>query len=241
MLDDILYPTLQPTVTQPSVAIKYKNTVPNASTPFVVEVGTVLPTKTASSANGFTYTPNRGTVSITNADGNTYYAGAVDESKRSLTMTDNAWGTSASEKQYVITYKDWFANGAKLLDNKGQESTVASWTANYNATAATVKIDAVFPIYANTESIDSVDKQPILDYILKAIAYEVSIPAETTGDKFTFDIPSSMNAKLGKVLQYNPNSGKYDKEVPIFPLTETVIHNGVRYNRYVRTIDPSSS
>lgn len=241
MLDDILYPTLQPVVTQPYVTIKYKNTAPNTNKPFIVEVGTLLPNKDASLTNGFTYTPNRGTVSIKNADNHTYYAGAVDESKRSLTMTDDAWGKAAAEKQYVINYKDWFTDGADLLDNKGGAATVTKWTAKYNTTAATVKIDAVYPIYANTGSISTLTKQPILDYILEAVQYEVSIPAETTNNKFTFDIPSSIKSKLGKVLQYNPNSGKYDKEVPVVPLDDTITYNGVVYSRYVRTIDISSS
>jgi hypothetical protein len=193
ILDMILYPTLQPTVTQPSVSLSYSN---------LVKVGITLPTSAQ-----LTKSNSRGSVTYTNANGDKYYAGAVTNE----TTTDNpsGWfGTAAEEKQYSATYAVTFAAGAQLLDNKGAASTVSSYDGGTKS--ASITINAVYPYYVNNGStIETMVEQSLINYYTEQTINVETKVMETTDQKFEIDLPTSIT-KITSCYQYNPVSGKYD-------------------------------
>ena len=97
MFDEILYPTLPPDITQPSVTLSYSGST-------LIEVGTPLPTK-----EQFIYDCNRGSVSYENANRDFHYAGESNYGE--LTMKPNSFGNTSQEGSYSIVYKATFEEG----------------------------------------------------------------------------------------------------------------------------------
>ncbi|MCM1217713.1 MAG: hypothetical protein NC548_24740 [Lachnospiraceae bacterium] len=225
VLDDILYPTLQPSITNPSVTLGYNGNNTSGQV-IVVKVGSILPNE-----NNFIKTYNRGSVTYKNADGDTYYAGSFKSDL--FTMTDNAFGSVASEKRYTVSYNVTFNDGAKLLDNKGHDSTVASYKSKTTGTVYKY-FDAVYPIYINTNKIDEMTEQPLKDYITSNQTLNVTIPPEKNGDLFRFEIHIPNTVTLGNVGEYNGLSSKYD--IPVNMIYKGIIDKGgLSYKRYVRS------
>lgn len=227
VLDDILYPTLQPEITQPSVTLSYGGNKTNGQV-VVIKVGSTLPNE-----DGIVKEYSRGKVSYKNADGDTYYAGVWKSD--TFTMTDNAFGGVAAEKRYTVSYNVTFNDGAKLLDNKGHDSTVASYKSKTTGTVYKY-FDAVYPIYINTNKIDEMTEQPLKDYITSNQTLSVTIPPEKNGDLFRFEIHIPNSITLGTIKEYNGLSGKYDITVNMI-YKGVIDKGGLSYKRYVRSED----
>lgn len=229
MIDMLIYPTLQPSAPsgKPSVTLTYAGNNTSGTTTVIDITDTLLPVETA-----FTKVADRGTVAYTNAAGDKYYAGVVDDTKRVFSMTDNAWGQIPTEKRYTVTYSEYFTDGAKLLDNKGGDST----TANFKAATKTAYkyFDAVYPIYINTGSISTLAKQTAKDYIVSDQTYAVTIPAEPANSlqKFEFAVPEHLT--VSSVLQKNPNNGKYEIVINMLD-NGTTTYGGITYKKYIRS------
>jgi hypothetical protein len=218
VFDMILYPTLQPTVTQPSVTLTYSGST-------LILAGQILP-----AINTVVTSTNRGTTTYTNKDGNKYYAGEVTTS--SLTMSPDSWGVAAVEGKYVMTFSATFGDGPVLCDNKGGVSTVSSYKSGTKTTTKT--ISCVYPVYINSSEITTMTSMT-KDYFSE-VEISVTIPMETSDNKFEIQLPDSV--KLVSVKQLNTLNNTYDIDVSMVN-AESI--NNETYNktyvRYVRTTD----
>ena len=227
MLDMLLYPTLQPVVEeQPSISITLPSTQKS-----LIEVGSKLLTEASMKKN---IKINRGRVTYKNADDDYFYAGDVESEE--LTITGNKWDQIADdEKEYVIDYTVYFLPGPKLLDNKGGESTLKPYAGGHEH--KDIKIHAVYPIYINTVNIGSMTSQSLKDYITGVTLTDINIPAETYDNKFEIHVPRGV--KITSVKQFNTIANAYNLTINMVKVGTTT-HNGVEYDRYVRTTDSGS-
>ena len=231
VLDSILYPTLQPNIeTEPSVKLTYNNNSTSGAQ-IIITVGDIIPLE-----DSFGKVDDRGKVSYTNAAGNTFYAGAAHG--QTLTVNSGgALGGVTTENTYTVTYSATFAAGPKLLDNKGGESTVASYPGG-TKTATKVFI-AVYPIYINSSKIDTVTEYTKKNYLASTgvTLTDINIPAETYDNKFELHIPEGV--KITSVKQFNTIANAYNLTINMVKVGTTT-HNGKSYDRYVRTTDSGS-
>lgn len=222
MLDDILFPTLQPgTPTNPTITLTYAGNSTSGQI-IVLKVGANLPVETA-----FTKSTTRG-----KADYDAVYAGAPES--QVFTMTGDAWGQPATEGRYTVTYKETFAPGEILHDNKGGESNPVKKYPGGTLTATKI-FDVVYPFYATTTSNSTKTAQSIVNYINAATYLEITGAAETDANKFAFDIPASITFKE---LQQYDTINKVWVKINATPATPaTITHDGVEYKSYVRVGD----
>ena len=222
MFDIMLYPTLQPEIVEPSISLIYNGDDTDGAISSML-VGDKLPV-----ASDFKNTYDRGSVNYTNANGDKFYAGVP--TTNTLSMTDDAFGKNAAEKTYIVTYKVVFGAGANLKDNKTDPATTPKYAGG--TFTLTKQINAVNPIYANTNLINSVNSQGINDYIKDDITLILSIPNETETNKFELHVPSGLTLK--SVNQSVMTNGAFEGIINMVA-NGTVQHNGVTYNKYVRT------
>ena len=246
VLDMILYPTLYPKVPsgKPSVSISYATSV--------FKVGTAIPAKTA-----FTTSDDRGNLAYATTAGNTYYAGAVTASD--TTINKGTFGGTFGDDVYTVTYTATFAAGAQPLNNKGTTEGVTMSAYVGGTKTATKILYGVYPFYVNnTSDITKVVEQSLKNYhvggnvtvwtaanskqVSGAIELtDLSIAAEPQGttDRFTIKVPAHLN--VVHIRQYDTNSSKYAIDTDYMlanKTTETI--NGITYNVYKRTTDPSN-
>ena len=239
MLDEILYPTLQPIVPsgKPSVGIS------GGSSP--VKVGSTIPAKTA-----FTGSVDRGNYTYKTPAGDTitggYYAGEATTTEgapttagNGITINRGSFGGTFEEGSYVVTYSATFAAGPTPVTNKGGAATgVTGYAGGPKSTSKT--INAVYPLYANTANIETCVEVGLKDYIANNQTYEVSIPAEDTLNKFTLKVPAHLT--VSNIVKYSTQSGKWDIDINYMlanKTTETI--GSVQYNVYVRSTDPQQT
>lgn len=224
VLDMILYPTKQPTKTDPSVTLTY-----GGSLSTLIKVGTTLPSK-----SDFTATVSKGTLTYKNAAGDTNYAGEPGDEVFYINDGDTLWGTSSGEGTYTVKCVVPFAEGSKPLDNKGGESTLDAY-AGGDVTSNTISFVSVYPIYSNTSAIKTMTEQTLLNYNSN-VSIDLSIPDEIDGtlDKFRFSLP--YNVGIVSVYQFNTLTKAFDISIKV-ESDGTETRNSMTYNKYVRTKD----
>ena len=226
MFDEILYPTLPPDITQPSATLSYSGSK-------LIEVGEKLPDTT-----DFKSTWNRGSVSYINSNKDNYYAGEF-ESEVLMMTPDDDFNQPSKEGSYSVVYKVTFKPGSELWDNK--RNVVDGKYMGGTVSSSTITIKSVYPIYINTKTIDSVDKQPIKDYLVSnGCSFEVEVPSESRDNKFEFHIPEHL--KIKSIGQYNPVDNDYTGSVDYVEIgtAEHAEHKDITYKKYVRTLDVES-
>lgn len=222
VLDDILFPTIQPTVTKPSVSVKCEEST-------LLEIGSIFPPK-----DKFTCTSNRGNVTYKNKDGDNFYAGVTQPDTESLVIEggDVDFGdTVNTDTSYKVTYSINFDKGPELLDNKGQKSTVASYPGG--SASASVNVDFVYPIWVTSDSDSDITGMKQLElknyHTSNKIVYEVNIPEETVDKVFTIHIPPMFSYEIKK---WNDVAGKYDDTLINMRQDGTFSHGSFEYNVY---------
>ena len=165
MICPLTYPVKK---TNPSIGLSY-------SKGKLIEVGDMLPLK-----EDINVTVNSGKWSD-----NTDYAGPCGEV--SLVMNPDKWGEESIEGSYTITGEGTFESGPMSKDSHGNDYQSYS---GGNVLSPEFVINAVYPIYINTEDIDVMTKQPLVDYNSLRTIY-VDIPSEVLGtmDKFQIWLP----------------------------------------------------
>lgn len=228
VLDMILYPTLQPKITQPSVTLKYKGNGTDKQI-ILVEVGTKTPTR-----DDFEMYYNRGSVEYDNAEGNRYYAGEPDK-KDDLNIPVTESG-NLPEGRTTVKYTVVFPEGPELNDNKGGIATVPNYG---GGTKFSEKyFDAVYPIYSNINDIMNVEKLPLYDYVKGNIEFIVNIPDEVMGEDHKFELHVPAHLTVTSIMQYNDVSQKYDVDTNyMLGNVTTELKDFVSYNIYKRTTD----
>ncbi|MCM1217712.1 MAG: hypothetical protein NC548_24735 [Lachnospiraceae bacterium] len=229
VLDMILFPTLYPTKTDPSVSISISKTL--------YKVGESIPQKT-----GFTVNESRGTVTYKNAEGNTYYAGAIVADSKIHTITPGEFGGTFAEGTYTVKYSATFADGAQPYNNKGNTEGVTIATFKSATKTATTTLYAVSPIYMSTTTAGVVTEYSLVNYLTgNKTLTGINVPVEALGDTKRFEIHLPPTAKLVSVKLYNGLSGKYDINLGTMIADGTVEHNGLQYKKYIRTKDTSDA
>lgn len=228
LFDAILFPTLQPTVVNPSITLNYSGSK-------TIEVGSTLPAKSA-----FTSTINRGSSTYGNVDGESYYAGTAGDVEYKINSGDTLWETISECKSYTVIASTTFADGVKLLNNKGGEATVPSYSSS--SMSSSVTINACYNVYATTTSVGTLTKQTLRTksgwngQILTTVP---EVDGELSTSKFRLDVPKGWNVSA---KQENPNKvNVYDIDVDLTKVGTTTYTdaNGadVEYDIWTRTSD----
>lgn len=227
MLDLLLYPTLQPVITQPTTSLEYMGET-------CVQVGTLIPNETFfphSYDVGGAYTSTN-----TNPDG---YVGEVSESWVFTSPSNEhsyTFGQAMDEDGvFTIRYDVSFGDGPKLYDNKGFDSTIDSFISK--TISKEVEIHVVKPIYVN-DGIRISDMQPkLVDYYVEdTIKVNVDIVSETEENKFEIHVPVGFKID---VKQYNTISDSYNIPIEMQFTGDDSVHDSTfgTYSRYIRTHD----
>lgn len=233
ILDDLLFPTVNPTFTAPSASISFNG---YASTQ---EVGAAAPT-----ADKFTTGFNKGQITL-NGVKQADRAGALEADSSFI-----YWGDDTSKTELPATvalgntsykYHAEYAEGPQPKDNKGNDYSSPLAAGSVNSSAVTV--NGTYPWFASTGSASA--ENPVVKQAL--VAWNETVGAMSTGN-FTVQ-PSGTLAQVFKLprqlktLQMlNTVSGAMDTigTGDYNETTETISINGNERTYYVYTYKGST-
>lgn len=227
ILDSLIFPTIYPTVTNPSATISFKGFTDNAN----LEAGSVAPVLDTN----FTTNLNKGNVHVN--DGVTEDISYVgDKTAESITMsyTPHAANTNAGTsedgttetnattfhtklKLGIYTYKTTinYSNGPLMKTSKGVspnpiETSDGKSVANPHpasfVTSGNITLKVSLPIYATTEDINTVKKQPLANWGAMTLAPVTAWPETTAAEPIVIETPRKINT----FHSFNAMSGKFD-------------------------------
>lgn len=227
--DDLLFPTVYPTFTDPSVNLSLK------SFASVVKVGSTAPVY----PTNFTVTFNKGAITLNgvkqnNRAGNEkteesfIYSGGKEANKPETPE----FPTKVALGNTIYNYKLYYEAGPQPLDNKGnpyQTALSAGFKVSNN-----LNVNGTFPYYATTSNISNLAEQSLIAWSTGTMTTpRIKLAAETDADRQKFKIPR----KCTQLLQLNTNSGK-DEVVSLSEwdeATSTENINGVEQTYYTYT------
>lgn len=245
ILDMLLYKTLQPEVTEPSVEFDY-----NDETVIMVPQGTNLPDE-----SDFNFSYDRGLVTypynedLVDADPSEYYYTGEVETEWVFTGPEQENPREYNfnlpmdyEGIYTITYKVTFNEGEDLWDNKRNPATVEKYTGG--VIEKTVEFHAVKPMYVNDGLVIDELNAKLEDYYESedgTVTFDVNIVKETEDNKFELHIPQY--SELLSVYQYNTLSDTYNIPIEMVEKGDDPdaphLHDSFgEYDAYVRTHNP---
>jgi len=228
MMDLMLYPELDPTLTAPS------NTF-TISPSGLREIGETIATITLSAAfSKGSINPDYGTTGFRSGDPNTYvYTGTGTSNNASTSLTDTEIVSSYTVLQGSNSWTGAvsYDAGPQPLTSKGNDydSPLSAGTTS----AITRTITGVYPTFATTSAIGTLTKQSLQ---VMTTYIQVSMVAETgNGDKQTIDIPDAWSTITG-LQQFNTLSGTWDSislsSFSTSATTQTIQGNSVNYTKY---------
>lgn len=233
ILDDMLFPTVNPTFTAPSASIKFNG---YAATQ---EVGAAAPT-----ADQFTVGFNAGAINLNGVKQNNR-AGAQDTSASFIYYGDSADNTELPTSVALggtsYKYRAAFAEGPQPKDNKGGDYLAPLEAGTVDSSAVTV--NGTYPWFASTGSATA--ENPVVKQAL--VAWNATVGAMSTGN-FTVQ-PSGTLAQVFKLprqvktLQMlNTVSGAMDTigTGDYNETTEVIDINGTEHTYYVYTYKGST-
>lgn len=226
LLRNMLAPTLNPTIVEPSATL-----TTNTNT-YLYEVG--------SSMNiTFSITFNQGSITPQYTSESPYRSGGA----LSYQINDNA-------KQYVnvalirVCLFDSYGNGIEgFADYKGRveydrgvqpknsnnENYLTPLSAGSVETNE-ISFEFVYPLYANSNDIQTIQKQPLVSKSRKYV--EIEFPPQDETNRYTFEVPSTWT--INYIFMYNSVSQSYDEnnnKLSDF-IHETINKYGVSYIQY---------
>lgn len=225
VIDDLLFPTVQPTIQEPSVALALKTG--KAS---IREVGTDGPI-----ASDFTTTWNPGTIKIGNTVQNTR-AGNKTSDVLYYTVEANEVGTTPIKLTLGTTnyyYKVYYAEGPQPLDSKGGNASGKTPLTAGSKVSSAVAIVAVYPFYATTTNVDIENKTVSKLTLTNSTSFTCTLAAESPSSKHVFKIPYTVT----KIELKDPFGNWSNVPLEGFDKTsENIDVNGtsVNYNVYTR-------
>lgn len=229
MFEEILWPTIQPTATNPSATISFK------SIPTIQEVG--VTGSTVPTADSFNKTFNRGQIQILGKaeQANPERAGALDENNSFIYINGSASNTTFPTviPDGNITYR-WraaYLEGNQPLDSKGNPATsITTLPAGY-VDSNTLTINGVYPYFANNTNNSSETKLSLTTATTINVVFVAEGP-----NKHYFKLPAKYT--LTQVQMLNTLSGKYENfgtnRWDVTTENVTVQGNEVSYKRYTR-------
>lgn len=226
MFDDLLFPTIQPTKTDPSVTI-------TAPTVKILEVGSVGYTTDA-----FKYTFSTGAIKLNgvSVDG---YSGPPTGDYSVYWGGDPANTTLPSQVALgntTFTVAVEYGAGSQPKDNKGNNATSISKCPAGTA-KATIVINGTMPYFATTSVSGTLTKQALLSWTTNNMQTpELTLKPVGSGSQ-SFKIPRTKKA----ITMLNTLTGKHEADTS--PWTETEVTetiNGTDYTYYQYTYSGSS-
>lgn len=230
MMDLMLYPELDPTLTNPSNGF-------SISPSGLREIGETIATITLSATfNKGSISPAYGTTGFRSGDPDEYIYGGADTTFSPVSSTSLTDVQSISSHTVLSGANSW--TGAVKYDAGPQPLT--SKGNNFNSplpagTTSTITrtITGVYPVFATTSAIGTLTKQSLQ---VMTTYIQVSMVAETgNGDKQTIDIPDAWSTITG-LQQFNTLSGTWDaialSSFTTSATTQTIQGNSVNYTKY---------
>lgn len=225
VLDDLIFPTVQPTKTDPSVSLSLKSTYKN-----IQEVGANGPV-----LNNFTTTFNQGTIKI----GNTT-TGVRAGAKTSDLIYAGTESNPVTETAGVVTlgttnyfYKVNYAAGDEPKDSKGNPATSFTQLPAGSKVSSALPIYGVYPFYGTTTDTNIVNKTVTKLTLTKDLSFTCTLAAEAADSKQVIKIPHTVT----KIELKDPFGNWVAQPLEEFPkTTENIDVNGtsVVYNVYTR-------
>ena len=237
MMDLMLYPELDPTLTNPS------NTF-SISPSGLREIGETIATITLSATfNKGSISPAYGTTGFRSGDPNNYVytgTGATDNASTALTDTETVSSYTVLQGSNSWTGAVAYDAGPQPLTSKG--NNFSSPLSAGTTSVITRTITGVYPTFATTSAIGTLTKQSLQ---VMTTYIQVSMVAETgNGDKQTIDIPDAWSTITG-IQQFNTLSNSWDTvQLSTFTTsatTQTIQGNSVNYTKYVYNGDTIGS
>ena len=228
LFDDILFPTVYPTFTDPSASISRKNY--NS----IVKLGSNGPT-----INNFTTSFSKGSITLNGVKQNDR-AGDLDTEQSYIFVSsglDDLSGSALTELGNIsYKYRAYYGEGPQPKDNKGNDYG-SPLQGSYKDSSA-VSINVTLPWFAST-SADGVVEQSLISWSTTAgnmsTGNFVLQPSGTTPQ--VFKIPR----KLNSIQKLNTISGKMEDESKSLytETTETITINNTKQTYYVYTYNGS--
>lgn len=219
VLDQLLFPEIQPTVTEPSVSISITGSWKNNG---IYEVGFEAPQET-----NFNITFNRGKSEVIGIEP---LPRSGEETGRSLTYNDSELPLKIilGELRYKATIS--YSEGPELKTSKGNKASIDPNPLPEGTISNTASIYGVYPYYANNSDNASDSKLPLTKDLTITVNYVSENP-----NKHRFIVPEIYN--LTKVQMLNTLSGKYeDISLQLFTQSSKVINvQGENINYIIHT------
>lgn len=224
LFDDLLFPTIQPIGTQPSVKFGVKSSQ--------IEVGAALPQE----LDDFDYSFTRGVWRLNGAIvPGKYYSGTAGTPTIKCnhpTANSNPPASVDTDKTITYTLSVTVAAGDTTVDNKGNAATVQPYSGGTLTKPANINI--YYPYYSNAANNATVAKGGLLSSTTVA---DLNFAKATDSTTFIFKLPNKYT--LTSIIPYNPNSGKYnsdDEEISSWiKTTESISVNSVETEYAVYT------
>ena len=228
MMDLMLYPELDPTLTNPSNGL-------SISPSGLQEIGLVITTITLSATfSKGSINPAYGTTGFRSGDPNNYVytgTGATDNASTALTDTETVSTYTVLQGSNSWTGAVDYDAGPQPLTSKGNNfsSPLSAGTTG----VITRTITGVYPTFATTVAINTLTKQSLQSM---TSLIQVSLVAELgDGNKQTVDIPDAF-ATITGLQQFNTLSSTYDaislSTFTTSAVTQTIQGISVNYTRY---------
>lgn len=190
ILRDLIDPTLVPTLTPPSVSIQ-------TQTPLLLESGTSIQSTINAVFDRGSISPAYGTSGYRSGPATGYRLNSGSESMaHSWTVT-----VSNSNKSFTITAS--YSEGEQPKDEVGKDY---NQPLPQGSVSNTISFSFVNALWANTNTITAIDKQPLVDKSAGHVIF--TFPPQTEQNPEVFDIPGSWTVTTIEVL--NQLSGKYE-------------------------------
>ena len=228
MMDLMLYPELNPSLSNPSNGF-------SISPSGLQEIGLLINVVTLSATfNKGSISPAYGTTGFRSGNPNLYvYTGTDATNNPSTSLTDTEL---ISNYTVIVGSNSWsgrvsFDAGPQPLTNKGNNFSTPLSAGNTGAITRT--ITGVYPTFATTSTINTLTKQSLQS--MNSLV-QVSLVAETgNGDKQTVEIPDAFSTITG-LQQFNTLSNTYDtislSTFTTSATTQTIQGISVNYTRY---------
>lgn len=190
ILRDLIDPTLVPTLTPPSVSIQ-------TQTPLLLESGTSIQSTINAVFDRGSISPAYGTSGYRSGPATGYRLNSGSES-----MT-HSWTVNVSNSNKSFTVTASYSEGEQPKDEAGKDY---NQPLPQGSVSNTISFSFVNALWANTNTIASIDKQPLVD---KSTGHAIfTFPPQTEQNPEVFDIPGSWTVTAIEV--YNQLSGKYE-------------------------------
>ena len=201
VFDDLLFPTVQPTVSAPSASISFKSTT---TTPTVQEVGTTG--STVPTPSSFSTSFSKGSISINGTK-------KQDRSGNATTTIIYHGGNTSNTSNFPTVIPDGsisyncrisYEAGPTPLDSKGNPATNYTALPAGSVTSGAVTVYGVYPYYNNASNNSSFSKMSLTTgTTFSALKFKAEGP-----NKHAFKLPAKY--KLTKTELLNTLSGKYE-------------------------------